>query len=262
MTALRLTGKVAIVTGAGSGIGRAIARRFAREGAAVVVAGQRVERLDETVRLIESDGGRARAVGCDVADLDQVRDLMAAAVDAFGRLDILVNNAARNRPDTAVDERVAAVSEAWWSATMDVNLTGAFLCCKYALQRMLAQGSGAIVNVASTSGLAGNWNQSAYVASKHGLVGLTRSIALDYGAQGIRANAICPGFIETERSLKFASLHRGDDWRAKKLADIPLGRFGAVEEVAALAAFLASDEASFITGTVIPIDGGIAARRG
>jgi NAD(P)-dependent dehydrogenase (short-subunit alcohol dehydrogenase family) len=126
---------------------------------------------------------------------------------------------------------------------------------------MIQGGGGSIVNVASTSGIAGNWNQSAYVASKHGLVGLTKSIALDYAAQNIRANAICPGFIETERSVKFSSLNRSADWRARKLAEIPLARLGRTEEVAALAAFLASDESSYITGAVIPIDGGTAARR-
>jgi len=259
---VRLSAKVALVTGAGSGIGRAIATRFASEGAIVVAAGQRRERLDETVAQIAAGGGIAAAVACDVADAEQVRRLVGAAVDAHGRLDILVNNAARNRPDAALTERVAELDEAWWAATMDVNLTGAFHCCKYALQAMLPGGGGAIVNIASTSGLTGNWNQGAYVASKHGLVGLTRSIALDYAAHRVRANAICPGFIETERSLTFSAFNRDDDWRAKKLAEIPLGRLGQADEVAALAAFLASDEAGYITGAVIPIDGGTAARRG
>jgi NAD(P)-dependent dehydrogenase (short-subunit alcohol dehydrogenase family) len=259
---MMLQGKTAVVTGAGSGIGRAIALRFAREGARVVVAGQRRPRLEETVQLIEANGNTARAVLCDVADTAQVQQLMHEAVAAFGHIDILVNNAAKNRPDEPVSERIAELPEAWWAATLGVNLTGAFLCCKYALLQMAASGGGCIINIASTSGVAGNWNQGAYVASKHGLVGLTRSIALDYAAQKIRANAICPGFIETDRSLKFSALYRGDDWQTKKLGDIPLGRFGQPEEVASLAAFLASDEAAYITGAVIPIDGGTAARRG
>jgi NAD(P)-dependent dehydrogenase (short-subunit alcohol dehydrogenase family) len=261
MTA-RLAGKVAIVTGAGSGIGRAIALRFAAEGGRVVAAGQRLERLDETVCLTTEAGGTARAVPCDVADAEQVRRLVEGAADAYGRLDVLVNAAAKNRPDEPVAETVAELSEEWWAATFDVNVTGAFHCCKYAVRRMLESGGGAIVNVASTSGVTGNWNQSAYVASKHALVGLTKSIALDYGGRNIRANAICPGFIETERALKFSALHRGEDWRRRKLAEIPLARLGRPEEVAQLAAFLASDEAAYISGAVIPIDGGTAARRG
>jgi 3-oxoacyl-[acyl-carrier protein] reductase len=260
---MRLTGKVAIVTGAGSGIGRAIAQRFAAEGAAVVVAGQRHERLEQTLRLIESTGGRGLAVACDVGAVDQVRALVCATVEQLGHLDVLVNNAARNRPAHAVGETVAELSEDWWAATFAVNATGAFFCCKYGLEQMVRQNrGGCIINIASTSGVAGNTNQGAYVASKHALVGLTRSIALDYGARQIRANAIAPGFIETERSLEFSRLNRGADWRAKKLADIPAGRLGRAEEVAALAAFLASDEAPYINGAVIPIDGGTAARRG
>ncbi len=258
---MRLADKVAIVTGAGSGIGRAIALRLASDGAKVAVLGQRLPRLQETVQLIASPGGAAAAISCDIADANQVEHAVRSVVERFGRIDILVNNAAKNRPDAPVAETVADMSESWWDATMAVNLTGYFLCCKYAVGEMLKTGGGCIINVASTSGLAGNTNQSAYVASKHGVVGLTKSIALDYGQHHIRANAICPGFIETERSLRFIARNRAADWREKKLADIPLQRLGRPEDVANLAAFLASDEAAFITGAAIPIDGGTAARR-
>ena len=257
-----LPDRVAIVTGAGSGIGRAIALRLAREGARVIAAGRRQENVDETVALIARAGGTAAARRCDVSDVEDVKNLAMFAADRWGRIDILVNNAAKNRPDQPLSELVAEMTEEWWSASLDVNLTGYFLCCKYALQQMLQTGGGCIINVASTSGLAGNWNQGAYVASKHGVIGLTRAIALDYARYNVRANAICPGLIETGRSLRFGALNRGPDWRDKKLAEIPLARFGQAEEVAHLAAFLASDESAFITGAAIPIDGGTAARRG
>lgn len=258
----RLAGRVAVVTGAGSGIGQAIAGRLARDGAAVVLAGRRPEALAETAASVVAAGGEALAVPCDVADATAVRHLMDAALARFARIDVLVNNAARTRTAPPAPETVADLPEEWWATTLDVNLTGAYLCAKYALPPMLARAAGVIVNVASTSGVAGNTNQSAYVASKHGLVGLTRALALDYGPRGIRVVAVCPGFIETQRSLAFSSAVRGAGWRERKLAEIPLGRLGQPGDVANLVAFLASDEAAFISGATIPIDGGTAARRG
>jgi NAD(P)-dependent dehydrogenase (short-subunit alcohol dehydrogenase family) len=218
--------------------------------------------LEETARTVVAAGGRATVQVCDVTDGVAVPRAVDAVVAAYGRLDVLVNDAAQNRPDAPVAETAADLEATWWDATLAVNLTGAFLCIRHALPALCASGAGSIVNVASTSGLAGNTNQSAYVASKHGLVGLTRAVALDYAGRGVRANAICPGFIETERSLGFSERNRGSDWRTRKLAAIPLGRFGRPDEVAALAVFLASDESAYLTGAAIPIDGGTAARRG
>jgi NAD(P)-dependent dehydrogenase (short-subunit alcohol dehydrogenase family) len=258
---LRLKDRVAVITGGGSGLGRATALSFAREGARCVVVGQNEEKLAESVRLIGEAGSEGLAAPCDIADPKRVQAVIALAVETFGRLDILVNNAAMNRPDTMEPERVAEMAEEWWSATLGVNLSGAFYCSKYALQHMVSAGSGVIINVASTQGLTANPNQTAYIASKHGVVGLTKAMAVDYGPHGIRVNAICPGIFESERVERYMKLYRDANWRETVGQGRPLRRVGSPDEVANVAVFLASDEASYVTGAIIPVDGGAMASR-
>ena len=258
---MRLEDRVAVITGGGSGLGRATALAFIREGARCVVVGQNEERLAESVRLIEEAGGQGLATPCNVADPTRVKAMIELACETFGRLDILVNNAAMNRPDTMMPERVAEMPEEWWSATLGVNLNGYFYCSKYALQRMVQAESGVIINVASTQGLTANPNQAAYVASQHGVVGLTKSMAVDYGPHGIRVNAICPGIFESQRVERFMSLYHDAASRERISTGRPLRRVGSPDEVANVALFLASDDASYVTGAIIPVDGGSMASR-
>ncbi len=258
---MKLQGKVAIVTGGGSGQGRAVSVLFAREGASIMVADINDEGGAKTVDIIESAGGRARFCPCDVSQLEQVKKLIDQTVRHFGRIDILYNNAARNRPDSPVPETVAEMPEEHWLGTIETNLTGYYYTSKYALAHMLRQGSGVIINVASTLGLSASENQAAYVASKHGVAGLTKAMALDYGPKGIRVNSICPGPIDTPRLAKHQSVYMGSAWRDRIAAGVPLKRIGQPEEIAKVALFLASDDSSWITGVYIPVDGGGAARR-
>jgi NAD(P)-dependent dehydrogenase (short-subunit alcohol dehydrogenase family) len=239
---MRLQGRVAIVTGAASGIGRAIAARFAREGAHVVLGDIDDAGGRQAAAEIRAGGGHAVFVPCDVAvDADAGR-LAAAAVDAYGRLDILVNNAADLTPYGNVQE--CALED--WNRSLAVGLTGTFLCARHALPHMPAGGS--IVNIASVGGVLPFVGQASYVAVKGAVIQLTRSMALDFGPRGIRVNAIAPGAIET-RPLPEMLVRR-------QIARSPLGRKGRPEEVAAAAVFLCSEEAAFVTGVCLPVDGG------
>jgi NAD(P)-dependent dehydrogenase (short-subunit alcohol dehydrogenase family) len=237
---MRLEGKAALVTGAGAGIGRAIAREFAHAGAKLLLAEVNESTGQELAKEI---GGDARFVRCDTSREDDVRSAVQAAVDAFGRLDVMVNN--------------AGVSQRDWDTTIAVNLSGVYYGCLHASEAMARSGGGAIVNMASMLGLVGVGAEDGYVASKHGVVGLTKNFALRYGPQGVRVNCICPGWIATAMT---ALLRENEALHKQLISQTPLGRVGQPEEVAKLALFLASDDASFITGGAYSIDGGWTAR--
>src|SRR5438067_4581348 len=247
----KFTGKVALVTGAASGIGRAAALAFAREGASVVAADVSEQGNQETAHLIKEQGGRALAVRCDVTRAEDVKAALAKAVEAFGRLDFAFNNAGiePKRPAPTAD-----YDEAEWERIIDVDLRGVFLCMKYEIPLILKQGGGAIVNTSSGAGVIGIKGNPAYTAAKHGVIGLTRSAALDYAAQNIRVNAVCPGYIDTPMMGRFTG--GTPEGRAKVIAEEPVGRMGKPEEIAAAAVWLCSDAAAFIIGHALVIDGG------
>ncbi len=250
----RLDGKVAIVTGGGSGIGRVTAELFATEGAQVVVADVQGDQAASTAAAIAAHGGRATAVTVDVTHEDQVDSMVRCAVDTFGGLHVLVNNAGIFPDD---DGGVLDTPPSTWQLVMDVNLKGVWLGCRAALPAMLASGGGSIVNVASFVALVGAATaQVAYTASKGGVLSFTRELAVEYARQGIRANSLCPGPIETPL---LAELLADPGRRQRRLTHIPIGRFGRPEEIAGAALFLASDEASFVTGSSLVVDGGITA---
>jgi NAD(P)-dependent dehydrogenase (short-subunit alcohol dehydrogenase family) len=249
---MQFSGRVALVTGGGSGIGRASALAFGREGAAVVVADTGIEAGKETVRLIQAADGQARFIAADVARAEEVEQLVGTVVEEFGRLDYAHNNAGIVRGGLTHE-----MSEEDWVRILDVNLTGVWRCMKHEITQMLRQGGGAIVNTASVLGLVGNLERSAYAASKHGVVGLTRVAALEYAQRGIRVNAVCPGVIHTGMT---AARLEDPAQRARMLADEPIGRYGEPAEVAAVVVWLCSDAASFVTGTAMPVDGGWVAR--
>lgn len=247
-------GKIALVTGAGSGIGRATALVFAREGAKVVVADVVVDGGEETVRLIKAAGGEAVFVKADMAKAAEVEAMVQKAVATYGRLDCAHNNAGIE----GATGRTADYREEDWNRVISINLTGVWLCMKYEISQMLKQGGGAIVNTASDAGLLGVPQMPAYVASKHGVVGLTKTAALEYAKSGIRVNAVCPGVIKTPMVERITGQRAG---RAERMAAAePVGRMGKPEEIAEAVVWLCSEAASFVTGLPMPVDGGIAAQ--
>jgi NAD(P)-dependent dehydrogenase (short-subunit alcohol dehydrogenase family) len=250
----RLEGKVTLITGAGSGIGKVTAERFAAEGAAVVLADLAVDEAEAVAAGIAASGGTAHAVAVDVADEERVDAMVAAAVDNYGGLHALVNNAGIFPAD---DGGVRDTPPATWQKVMEVNLKGVWLGCRAAIPAMLESGGGSIVNIASFVALMGAATaQVAYTASKGGVLALTREVAVEYARRGIRVNALCPGPIETPL---LAELLADPARRSRRLVHIPLGRFGRPEEIAAAALFLASDDSSFMTGSALVVDGGITA---
>jgi NAD(P)-dependent dehydrogenase (short-subunit alcohol dehydrogenase family) len=247
--------KVAIVTGAGSGIGRSCAIAFAEEGAKVVVADMHEKEGCGTVGMIEEKGGEALFVRCDVANGRDVEAMVRSTVERFGRLDYACNNAGiegKSAPTAEYDEAV-------WRRVIDVNLTGVWLCMKYQIPEMLKQGEGAIVNVASILGVVGFANAAAYTAAKHGVLGLTKAAAIEYATQGIRVNAVCPAFIYTPM-LERAGMVRGSQAYDAITALHPMKRMGTPEEIASSVVWLCSDAASFVTGHSMLVDGGYVAQ--
>jgi NAD(P)-dependent dehydrogenase (short-subunit alcohol dehydrogenase family) len=250
----RLAGKVACITGAGRGMGRAAAELFAAEGAAVVVADADETAGAETVAAITAAGGRAAFVATDVADAASVAQMVEVTTSTFGGLHVLYNNAGIFPPD---DGGVLETPEATWDRVMAVNLKGVWLGCRHGIPAMLESGGGSIVNVASFVALMGAATaQVAYTASKGGVLALTREVAVEWARRGIRANALCPGPIETPM---LAELMSDPQRRARRLVHIPMGRLGRAEELARAALFLASDDSSFMTGAALVVDGGITA---
>jgi 3-oxoacyl-[acyl-carrier protein] reductase len=244
---MSLSGRVALVTGASQGIGRACALKLAAAGAAVGVAARNQEKLTELVQQIESGGGKASAFPLDVADEEQVKTAFKAALAQLGKIDILVNNAGITR-----DQLIMRMKRADWDSVLNTNLTSAYLCTQQAISSMLKQRWGRIINITSVFGQTGQAGQANYAASKAGLIGLTMAVAREVASRNITCNAVAPGFIETAMTSGFS-----DDFRQGALKMIPLGRVGTPEDVANSVAFLASEEASYITGQVLSVNGGM-----
>jgi NAD(P)-dependent dehydrogenase (short-subunit alcohol dehydrogenase family) len=251
---MRLKDKVALITGAGSGIGRQAALLFAREGAAVAVADLAPQGGEETARLVQAEGGRALYVKADVARAADCEGMVRAAEQEFGKLDVLFNNAGISHID---DGDAVSTEEEVWDLTMQVNLKGVFLGCKYGIPALRRAGGGSIINTASFVALLGAATpQLAYTASKGGVLALTRELAVVHAREKIRLNALCPGPLRTELLMKYLDT---EEKRQRRLVHIPMGRFGEAVEIARAALFLASDESSYLTGAALTVDGGITA---
>jgi NAD(P)-dependent dehydrogenase (short-subunit alcohol dehydrogenase family) len=247
----RLEGKVAIVTGGSSGIGRASALAFVREGAKVIVGDMDVEGGEETVQMINEIGGQSIFVKVDVSQAAEVEALVNKAIGTYGRLDCAHNNAGME----GIRASTVECNEENWDRTMNINLKGVWLCMKYEIPQMLKCGGGAIVNTSSVQGLVALQNRPAYVASKHGVIGLTKAAALEYAKEGIRINAVCPGVI---RTALFERITGGDPQaKAQRIVRMPIGRIGTPEEVAEAVVWLCSDAASLVTGHAMVVDGGL-----
>jgi NAD(P)-dependent dehydrogenase (short-subunit alcohol dehydrogenase family) len=243
-------GKVAFVTGAANGIGRAAVQAFAREGADVVLADLSEEGMQETARVVEEAGGKALAVKCDVSRADEVRAALDKTTETFGRLDFAFNNAGVEQPVTPA----ADVTEEEWDRLIDIDLRGVFLCMKYEIPLMLRQGGGAIVNTGSGAAVKGIAGQAAYCAAKFGMIGLTKAAALDYANSNIRVNAVCPGYVDTPMMQRFTG--GTPEGRQKVIDNVPAGRPATPEEIAAAVVWLCSDAAAYVVGHAMVIDGG------
>lgn len=250
---MRLENRVALITGAGSGIGRATAVRLAQEGAQIAVVDWNATTGQETVQIIQDQGGKAIFIQTDVSKVDQIEQAVAQTVEQFGKLNILVNDAAVMLEKTAVD-----TTEADWDRLMNINLKGTFFCSKYAILQFRKQGQGGvIINMASVNSFFAEGGIAAYCAAKGGIAQLTRALAMDHSKEGIRVNGICPGWIETPMNANFFA--KGEHIREQAGRLHAIGRIGQPDEVANAALYLASDEASFITGALLTVDGGFSA---